>query len=209
MSPTQSRAFHAVATAGSFTAASKALNVSQPTITTQVKELELLYGVELFHRHPRGVTLTDVGRELLVIIRRIHANQQDAIQYLQTVQDMRIGHLRIGSYGPYDVIEILAEFTRRYLNHIHVRSLAVLFKPASAEELQETLAKFPRGLRMDVQDRMAAIEPPSAARTRAAAHHVLAAVFTQCFDPNLEDVGFSLPAYAAPTCDRCGGHVVV
>ena len=114
MSPTQSRAFHAVAIAGSFTAASKALNVSQPTITTQVKELELLYGVELFHRHPRGVTLTDVGRELLVIIRRIHANQQDAIQYLQTVQDMRIGHLRIGSYGPYDVIEILAEFTRRY-----------------------------------------------------------------------------------------------
>ena len=114
MSPTQSRAIHAVAIAGSFTAASKALNVSQPTITTQVKELELLYGVELFHRHPRGVTLTDVGRELLVIIRRIHANQQDAIQYLQTVQDMRIGHLRIGSYGPYDVIEILAEFTRRY-----------------------------------------------------------------------------------------------
>ena len=114
MSPTQSRAFHAVAIAGSFTAASKALHVSQPTITTQVKELELLYGVELFHRHPRGVTLTDVGRELLVIIRRIHANQQDAIQYLQTVQDMRIGHLRIGSYGPYDVIEILAEFTRRY-----------------------------------------------------------------------------------------------
>ena len=114
MSPTQSRAFHAVAIAGSFTAASKALNVSQPTITTQVKELELLYGVELFHRHPRGVALTDVGRELLVIIRRIHANQQDAIQYLKTVQDMRIGHLRIGSYGPYDVIEILAEFTRRY-----------------------------------------------------------------------------------------------
>ena len=114
MSPTQSRSFHAVAIAGSFTAASKALNVSQPTITTQVKELELLYGVELFHRHPRGVTLTDVGRELLVIIRRIHANQQDAIQYLQTVQDMRIGHLRIGSYGPYEVIEILAEFTRRY-----------------------------------------------------------------------------------------------
>ena len=114
MSPTQARAFHAVATAGSITAAAKVLNVSQPTITTQVRELETLYGVELFHRHPNGVTLTNVARELLVIIRRMQANQQDAIQYLQTVQDMRIGHLRIGSYGPYDVIEILAEFTRRY-----------------------------------------------------------------------------------------------
>ncbi|MDP6679600.1 MAG: hypothetical protein QGG72_11950 [Verrucomicrobiota bacterium] len=101
---------------------------------------------------------------------------------------------------------MVSEFTRRYLNHIHVRSLAVLFKPASEEELQETLAKFPRGLRMDVQDRMAAIEPPGAARTLAASHHVLAAVFTQCFDPDLDDVGFTLPAYVGPTCGRCGGQ---
>ena len=114
MSPTQARAFHAVAMAGSFTAASKILNVSQPTMTTQVKELEALYGVELFHRHPRGVVLTDTGHELLVIIRRVHAGQQDAVQYLKSVQELHTGHLRIGSYGPYDVVEILAEFTRRY-----------------------------------------------------------------------------------------------
>ncbi len=124
MSPTQSRAFHAVATAGSFTAAAKALNVSQPTVTTQVKELETLYGVELFHRHPRGVTLTDTGHELLVIIRRMHASQQDAIQYLQTVQDLHTGHLRVGSYGPYTVIEILAAFTRRYPNLTFALSFA-------------------------------------------------------------------------------------
>jgi len=111
---TQSRAFHAVATAGSFTAAAKALCVSQPTVTTQVKELEAYYGVELFHRHPRGVVLTDTGHELLRIVHRIHSNQQDAIEYLQTVQDMHTGQLRIGSYGPYSVMEILAEFTQTY-----------------------------------------------------------------------------------------------
>ena len=114
MSPTQARAFYAVATAGSFTAASKQLNVSQPTVTTQVRELEAYYGVELFHRHPRGVTLTDTGRGLLNFVRRIHSSQQDAIEYLQTVQDLHTGHLRIGSYGPYDVIEILAAFTCNY-----------------------------------------------------------------------------------------------
>ncbi len=91
MSPTQARAFHAVATAGSFTAAAKALRVSQPTVTTQVKELEAHYGVELFHRHPRGVTITDTGRELLLIVRRIQSSQQDAIEYLQTVQDLHTG----------------------------------------------------------------------------------------------------------------------
>ncbi len=116
MSPTQARAFHAVATAGSFTAAAKALCVSQPTVTTQVKELEAHYGVELFHRHPRGVTITDTGRELLLIVRRIQSSQQDAIEYLQTVQDLHTGHLRVGSYGPCDVVEILAAFTRSYPN---------------------------------------------------------------------------------------------
>lgn len=114
MSPTQARAFYAVASSGSFTAAAKSLNVSQPTITTQVRELEELYGVELFYRHPRGVVLTDTGRQLLVIIRRWHANQKDAVEYLQTVRDLRSGHLRIGSYGPYDVVDILTAFTQRY-----------------------------------------------------------------------------------------------
>jgi DNA-binding transcriptional LysR family regulator len=99
---------------GSFTAAAKTLCVSQPTITTQVKDLETFYGVELFHRLPRGVVLTDTGQKLLIIIRRIHVGQQDAVQFLQTVQKLDTGNLRIGSYGPYDVIEILAEFTSRY-----------------------------------------------------------------------------------------------
>jgi hypothetical protein len=54
---------------------------------------------------------------------------------------------------------------------------------------------------------MAVIEPPSEAQTLAAAHHILAALFAQCFDPDLEGVGFSLPAYVSPTCDRCSGRV--
>ena len=88
---------------------------------------------------------------------------------------------------------MVSEFTRRYLNHIHVRSLAALFKPCMEEELAETLAKFPRGLRMDIQDRLAAIEEPGQAQLLAATHHILAAVFTQCFDEDLEDVGFAVP----------------
>ena len=114
MSPTQARAFLAVANAGSFTAAAKALNVSQPTVTTQVKDLETLYGVELFHRHGRGVSLTTTGQELLSIVRRIYANQQDAVEYLQAVQGLHTGQMRIGAYGPYHVIELLSAFHQRY-----------------------------------------------------------------------------------------------
>ena len=57
MKYTQVRSFHAVAKAGSFTGAAKDLNVSQPTITEQVKELEATYGIEVFNRAQRKVAL--------------------------------------------------------------------------------------------------------------------------------------------------------
>lgn len=114
MSPTQARTFHAVAKAGSFTGAAKSLRVSQPTVTTQIRDLEALYGVELFHRHARGVTLTHTGQELLAIVRRIHVNQQDAVEFLRATQGLQTGHLRVGAYGPYPAIKILAEFNRRH-----------------------------------------------------------------------------------------------
>ena len=114
MSSTQARAFHAVATAGSFTGAAKALNVSQPTVTTQVKGLEELYGVELFHRHARGVMLTSTGHKLLDHLRHMYARQNEAIEYLEAVQGLRTGSLRVGAYGPYEVIGIVAELKRRY-----------------------------------------------------------------------------------------------
>ena len=114
MSPTQARTFHAVARAGSFTGAAKSLRVSQPTVTTQIRDLEALYGVELFHRHARGVTLTHTGQELLAIVRRIHVNQQDAVEFLKAAQGLHTGHLRVGAYGPYPAIRLIAEFNRRH-----------------------------------------------------------------------------------------------
>jgi DNA-binding transcriptional LysR family regulator len=59
---TQLRSFHAVAQHGGFTAAARALHISQPTVNTQVGALEANYGVELFLSRGRSVVLTDVGR---------------------------------------------------------------------------------------------------------------------------------------------------
>lgn len=69
--------------------------------------------------------------------------------------------------------------------------------------MSQVLGKFPRGLRMDVQDRMAAIDEPSSRQVLAASHDILTAVFTQCFDPDLEDVGFAVSADVGSACDRC------
>ena len=61
MNQAQLRAFHAVALAGSFTAAAKRIHVSQPAVTMAVKALEETYGVELFRRRGRGVERTELG----------------------------------------------------------------------------------------------------------------------------------------------------
>ncbi len=58
------RIFHAVAEAGSFTHAGETLNLSQSAVSRQISSLEESLGVPLFHRHARGLILTEQG-ELL------------------------------------------------------------------------------------------------------------------------------------------------
>ncbi len=58
------RIFHAVAEAGSFTHAGEALNLSQSAISRQISSLEQSLGVSLFHRHARGLILTEQGEDM-------------------------------------------------------------------------------------------------------------------------------------------------
>ncbi len=58
------RVFHAVAEAGSFTHAGESLNLSQSAVSRQISALEESLSVPLFHRHARGLILTEQG-ELL------------------------------------------------------------------------------------------------------------------------------------------------
>ena len=58
------RIFHAVAEAGSFTHAGDTLNLSQSAVSRQISALEESIGVVLFHRHARGLLLTEQGEML-------------------------------------------------------------------------------------------------------------------------------------------------
>ncbi len=58
------RVFHAVAEAGSFTHAGEKLNLSQSAVSRQVSALEESLRVPLFHRHARGLILTEQGEVL-------------------------------------------------------------------------------------------------------------------------------------------------
>jgi len=111
---TQLRSFHAVARAGSMTAAAKALRVSQPTITAQVKALERAFDTELFVRGGRRLRLTEAGQGLYAIAQRFLDQEKEAVDYLNQTRELATGHLRVGAVGPYHATAMLGAFNQRY-----------------------------------------------------------------------------------------------
>jgi len=114
MSFTSLRTFHAVAEHRGFTSAAKALGIGQPTVTTQIKEFEAAYGVELFERSGRRVELTDAGAALFAITRRLMSLREEADELLGAHGSLHTGHLRLAAVGPFHATEILAAFKREY-----------------------------------------------------------------------------------------------
>lgn len=108
------RAFHAVASLGSFTAAADALAVTQPTMSNQVKALEERYGVVLLERRWRKVEPTDLGQQLLDLCRRILALQDEAEELLSSHAKLQLGRLRLGSDSPITTVPMMARYNRQY-----------------------------------------------------------------------------------------------
>lgn len=114
MRHTQLRSFHAVAFTESVTAAAHHLNVSQPTLTTQIRSLEEECSVELFFRSGGWMRLTEAGRQLQAITRRLFADEAEAKHFLTESRELRTGHLRVGAVGPFHATEMLVAFHARY-----------------------------------------------------------------------------------------------
>jgi aminoethylphosphonate catabolism LysR family transcriptional regulator len=114
MKYTQIRSFHAVAKIGSFTGAAKNLNVSQPTITEQVKDLEATYGIELFNRAHRKANLTAAGRVLFEITKRLFVIVGETDTFLKAAGYYGSGHLRISSVLPFFIIDMITAFHEYY-----------------------------------------------------------------------------------------------
>jgi aminoethylphosphonate catabolism LysR family transcriptional regulator len=113
---TQIRAFDAVAHAGSFSGAAKALGVTQPALTIQVKALEEHYGVKLLERQGRGVTLTAMGTQLFRMSRQMAGLEERIRETLAGAEAFRGGHLRLAADGPHIVMGLLNRFLGRYPN---------------------------------------------------------------------------------------------
>ena len=98
----------------SFTLAARALGIGQPTVTTQVQELQAAYKVELFRRVGRKIELTEAGTALLQVTRRLAGIREDAQEVLLAHGSLQTGSLRLAAVGPFHATEMIAAFRRTY-----------------------------------------------------------------------------------------------
>ncbi len=111
------RIFHAAAEAGSFTHAGEILRMSQSAVSRQVSALERELNVALFHRHARGLVLTEQGELLFdtakVIMNKLHT----AETLLSDAKEKPAGDLRITcpvGFGTVWVTQRMREFMDLY-----------------------------------------------------------------------------------------------
>src|SRR5258706_4270024 len=89
------RIFQAAAQAGSFTHAGEALNMSQSAVSRQVSALEQDLGVALFHRHARGLILTEQGEHLFRAANEVLVKLEGVRSRLTEASEKPTGTLRI------------------------------------------------------------------------------------------------------------------
>jgi len=121
----QLRYFEAMARHNHFGRAADACSISQPALSTQIKELEKELGSDLFERGARQVRLTNFGEAFLVRVREILRSVDELGDVARAARNQLAGRLRIGiipTVAPYMLPRIIGNLTRLYDGlDIHVR----------------------------------------------------------------------------------------
>ena len=89
------RIFHAAAEAGSFTHAAEKLHLSQSAISRQVSALEMDIGAKLFHRHARGLILSEQGEILYQTAHEVLMKLESVRNQLTETRERPSGKLRV------------------------------------------------------------------------------------------------------------------
>jgi len=89
------RIFHAVADAGSLTHAGEVLHLSQSAVSRQIRSLEDSLNVTLFHRHARGLILTEQGELLFDATQAMVKRLDAAAARIRDSEDEVFGELRV------------------------------------------------------------------------------------------------------------------
>ncbi|MCQ2253373.1 MAG: LysR substrate-binding domain-containing protein [Bacteroidales bacterium] len=144
----QLKYFCQVAESGSFSEAASDLNVSQSTLSQQIRQLESEIGGELFVRDTRHVHLTDVGQALLPSARRTLSEAASCITRMRDVMQLQAGEISIGctyTFAPMLRDTVLA-FMKQYPGvklNIHCHSVEKLMEMLEHEKIDVALSYKP------------------------------------------------------------------
>jgi DNA-binding transcriptional LysR family regulator len=112
----QLKVFETVARQLSFSRAAEELHLTQPAVSTQVKQLEIHAGVPLFEQLGKKTYLTPAGQEMVRYSRAIidlFRETEDAMAHHKGISGGRL-NVAVISAGDYFFPQLLAEFTRRH-----------------------------------------------------------------------------------------------
>ena len=86
-----------LARAGSFSRAAQSMHVTQPTLSTAIRELEGILGVQLVEREARGATLTPTGEEVVRRARALLSDAEDMVMAAKGASQPLFGTFRLGA----------------------------------------------------------------------------------------------------------------
>lgn len=111
------RLYVRISETGSLSAAGRSLNLSQPTVTRQLRELETELGTQLIMRTTHDLSLTEAGRDFLAHARQFVGDWDTVVDRFRLQKDEVRGNLRIAApqgLGQTIMADIAGSFLERY-----------------------------------------------------------------------------------------------
>jgi DNA-binding transcriptional LysR family regulator len=144
----QMKVFMVVAEHLNFTRAAKALHLSQPAVSMQVKQLEEAVGLPLFDQAGKKILLSEAGREIYQYARTIFQTFEEMDEVIAALKGLGTGHLNIAvaSTVNYFAPRLLAAFSRSYPGidlHLDVTNRQRLMGLLKSNEIDIVLMGLP------------------------------------------------------------------
>ncbi|MBR4264752.1 MAG: LysR family transcriptional regulator [Bacteroidales bacterium] len=144
----QLRYFCTVAAYKNFSNAAHELNITQSTLSQQIKQLEQELNVELLNRDSRHVRLTDTGLAFLPQARKTIVEADSCIDKIRDVQKLGTGTLNIGSTYTFSPIlkEVVLDFMKAYPGvklNLFCHSMEKLMEMLDDQEIDVALSYKP------------------------------------------------------------------
>lgn len=108
------RIFHAVADAGSLTHAGDTLHLSQSAVSRQIRALEESLGSTLFHRHARGLILTEQGELLFDATKSMNKRLEAASARIRDSEEEVFGELRVTTTTAFGTLWLAPRLPKLY-----------------------------------------------------------------------------------------------